>query len=84
MTTPREKKLWWVTLDDRVFYVPGLSCAPENPKSWWFPDLGYTLHEGGQLHPDREQATAQALFYIDTEVGRLLKQKEALQAGKGC
>jgi hypothetical protein len=66
----REKRMWWVVLDG---YLPvqrqGLSCHDPDgviqQGVWWFPDIGYSMHEGYQIFPTEAQARAKAIS--DTE-----------------
>lgn len=56
----RESRRWWAVDSDtgRVTEATGWSCAPNNPGTWWVPELGYSMSEGYSLFATKAEATA--------------------------
>jgi hypothetical protein len=57
----REKREWWVISAGVVRPLVGYSCAPVNPRVWWFPELGESLTEGFHIFKTRREATVKAI-----------------------
>lgn len=71
--------MWWVVTDDhRVVEAEGLSCAPNNPGTWWFPKLGFSGSERFHAFLTRESALEAALLAIDTQIARLQRARDEL------
>lgn len=74
----RTRKAWWVILDHHVQKAVGYSCAPNNPDSWWFPQIGYTMQEGYHVFDNESDAISKAINEIDQSIASLNHRLECL------
>ena len=69
----RESRKWWAVTDTGVRQVTGWSCAPDNPKTWWCPEAGYSLTEKFNLFETEKQALNKAIKEARAEADDLQK-----------
>ncbi len=81
LTTTREKREWWA-IDESgdVLKATGYSCAPENPTSWWVPQLGYTGNEAHHLFKTEKQALKKAIEAAEADFVSAAKRVSRLRA----
>lgn len=69
----RERKNWFVVLNNKVIEAEGLDCLPGNPKTWWFPSLGYSMDEGYHVFATRGEARRAAIKELQGKIATLQK-----------
>lgn len=70
-TIERKSKKWWAVNNNDVGLVTGWSCAPNNPDSWWCPQVGYTMQEKFHLFETEAEALDKAITETEQEVSIL-------------
>lgn len=75
----RESRLFWAYHDNDVREVEGLDCGPfYEGKTWWVPELGYSLNLGAQLFDSEKEALEVGLKEMTGTIKRLSEQRDAL------
>lgn len=69
----RVRKSWWIFHDNGVRKAVGYSCAPNNPDSWWFPEIGFTLNEKHHVFETETEAVRKASADIQAQIISLQK-----------
>ena len=81
MSEQRESRKWFVVDQSQVWLLTGYIC--ENaPGAWWFPQIGYTLHEKYHIFATFDEAKAAALNDLVAECESWEKRLSALQMQK--
>lgn len=75
---PRASRKWWTIDGNAVRRVTGYSCAPNNPESWWCPEVGYTLQESHHLFESEAQAIDECVIEIKESIDDLFKSLDKL------
>lgn len=78
----RQRKAWWAVHDDDVRKVVGYSCVPNNPESWWCPEIGYSLHEKHHLFESEVGAIDKLITDLQKRISVAQDNIEALRLRK--
>lgn len=63
----RECKLFWVVHNFNVYRVQGISCAPNLPNMWWFPEVGDSAIENQHAFEDELSAWLKVLKDVEEQ-----------------
>lgn len=79
--TERENRMFWVydSESNTVIETRGYSCAPNNPHMWWFPQVGFSGHEGHWCFQTKSEAIAAGVKKCEEALETAQKRLEQMK-----
>ncbi|MHB8589812.1 MAG: tyrosine-type recombinase/integrase [Candidatus Dormibacteraceae bacterium] len=75
----REARNWWVVHEGAVISATGYEMGPASRGEWWFPSLGWSMHEGRDIFPSASEARATAIHLLVAERDAINRKVDALE-----